>query len=85
MRSKKSFLDDDDPLTRAMAPPPDETAQDREARIRKEQEAKKVSDEIDVELKKDLKNGVKPVKILLLGEYLASIVYEPPRIYSRNL
>ena len=61
--------DEDDPLTRAMAPPPNETIEERDARLRREQEAKKVSDEIDAELKKDMKNSAKTVKILLLGVF----------------
>src|ERR1700683_4416216 len=64
--------DSDDPLTRAMAPPPNETIQERDARIHREREAKRVSDEIDEELRKGCKKGTKPVKILLLGQYFIS-------------
>jgi hypothetical protein len=71
MHSKSPFSPDDDPLTRAMAPPPNETPWERSARINKEREAKRVSDEIDEELRKGQKKGPKPVKILLLGEHLA--------------
>jgi guanine nucleotide-binding protein subunit alpha len=67
MYSKRHLSAEDDPLTRAMAPPPNETIQERDARIHKEREAKKVSDEIDEELKKGHKKGLRPVKILLLG------------------
>jgi guanine nucleotide-binding protein subunit alpha len=59
----------DDPLTRAIAPPPDETIQQRDSRIHQEREAKRISDEIDEELRKGLKKGPKPVKILLLGAW----------------
>lgn len=62
-------IDDNDPLTKAMAPPPNETPQEREARVNKEREAKRVSDEIDEELRKGVKKGPKPIKILLLGKY----------------
>ena len=43
---------DDDPLARVMAPPPGETADDRQARLHAEAEAKRISDAIDDELKK---------------------------------
>lgn len=70
MPSKNRFHDnEDDPLTRAMAPPPDETIQERDIRLQKEREAKKVSDEIDAELRKNMKKNAKTVKVLLLGEY----------------
>lgn len=61
---------DIDPLTLALAPPPGESPQDREARIQRERDAKKRSDLIDQELSRqrtaDKKNL--PVKILLLGQ-----------------
>jgi guanine nucleotide-binding protein subunit alpha len=62
----------DDPLTRAMAPPPDETPGQRAERLRSEAEAKRISDMIDEELNRQRlaeKKGPKPVKILLLGEF----------------
>lgn len=65
---------EDDPLTKAMAPPPDETEEQRNVRIAQEQEEKRISDEIDEELRKSAKKGPKPVKILLLGES-AVLVY----------
>lgn len=55
-------------MTKAMAPPPDETEEQRNVRIAQEQEEKRISDEIDEELRKSAKKGAKPVKILLLGE-----------------
>ena len=57
----------DDPLTRAMAPPPNETPQEREARLAMERRAKARSDAIDEELRRAQKKGPKPVKIMLLG------------------
>lgn len=62
---------DIDPLTLALAPPPDESPQDREARHQREREAKKRSDLIDQELSRQRaadKKADKPVKILLLGQ-----------------
>ena len=69
MPSKRRPPAEDDPLTLAIAPPPNETIQERDARVHREREAKKVSDEIDEEIKKGQKKAPKAVKILLLGEY----------------
>ncbi|KAL1746019.1 guanine nucleotide binding protein, alpha subunit [Schizophyllum fasciatum] len=63
-------LDDADPLTLAIAPPPDETPEERAVRVRAEQHSKAVSDSIDQELeaqRQEAKRGIKPIKILLLG------------------
>lgn len=60
----------DDPLTRALQPPPSETPSEREERLRTEREAKRISDEIDEELRRErvaLKKR-KPVRLLLLGQ-----------------
>lgn len=62
---------DNDPL--ALYPPPSETPEERNTRLRKEQEAKAISDSIDAELEKSViseKRGPKPIKILLLGASL---------------
>ncbi|KII91164.1 hypothetical protein PLICRDRAFT_696280 [Plicaturopsis crispa FD-325 SS-3] len=70
MPSKHVFLDED-PLTRAMAPPRNESAEDRQARLREEATAKRISDEIDEELNRQRlaeRKASKPVKILLLGQ-----------------
>lgn len=67
----------DDPLTRAMAPPPNETPAEREVRLQAERKAKQVSDAIDEELKKDQRKSHKLVKILLLGGSL----YIPTTLY----
>ena len=64
------FDDDDDPLTRALAPPPNETDSQRAERLRAEAEARRVSDMIDDELNRQRmveRKGQRPVKILLLG------------------
>ncbi|KAF9226383.1 G-alpha-domain-containing protein [Gyrodon lividus] len=71
MVSKRQRVSEDDPLTRAIAPPPNETPAERERRISAEQEAKRVSDAIDEELNRQRsaeKKGAKPIKILLLGQ-----------------
>ncbi|KAF8521927.1 guanine nucleotide binding protein, alpha subunit [Hysterangium stoloniferum] len=63
-----------DPLTAALQPPPDESPADREARLAKEREAKKISDSIDEQLrleKEALKAKLrsrKEIRILLLGQ-----------------
>ncbi|CCM04111.1 uncharacterized protein FIBRA_06271 [Fibroporia radiculosa] len=61
---------DDDPLTLAIAPPPNETPEEKEARLKAEAEARSVSEKIDEQLKAEraaLKKK-KPVKVLLLGQ-----------------
>ncbi|RXW21992.1 hypothetical protein EST38_g3878 [Candolleomyces aberdarensis] len=60
-----------DPLDVAIAPPPDETEEEREKRLSKEREAKVVSDAIDEEIEAERtaeKKKTRPVKILLLGQ-----------------
>ena len=60
----------EDPLTLALAPPPNETPQAREVRLSTEAEAKRVSDAIDEALKAEkvaLKKR-KIMKMLLLGQ-----------------
>ncbi|KAG2107321.1 guanine nucleotide binding protein, alpha subunit [Suillus cothurnatus] len=69
--SKRLRVSEDDPLTRAIAPPSYETPTEREERIAAEQEAKRVSDAIDEELNRQRiseKKGPKAIKILLLGQ-----------------
>jgi len=64
---------DDDPLTLALQPPADETPEQRQVREAAEVEAKRVSDEIDEQIKQEKENQERkkrPVKLLLLGEYL---------------
>ncbi|KAJ6536343.1 guanine nucleotide-binding protein alpha-4 subunit [Mycena capillaripes] len=70
-----TIASDIDPLTLALQPPSNETAQAREARLESEREAKKRSDDsdlIDEELSRERnaekKSSVKSVKILLLGQ-----------------
>lgn len=62
---------DDDPLTLALMPPPDETPEQRQVREAAEAEAKRVSDEIDEQIKREReleRRRKRPVKLLLLGK-----------------
>ncbi|KAJ3849765.1 guanine nucleotide binding protein, alpha subunit, partial [Lentinula lateritia] len=64
-------LDSWDPLTNAISPPSDESAQEREIRIKHELEAKQKSDAIDEDLNRQRaaeKKAPKPVRVLLLGQ-----------------
>lgn len=61
---------DEDPLSRLLAPPPNETAEEREIRLRLEAEARMRSERIDDQLRAEkaaLKKN-RPVKVLLLGQ-----------------
>ena len=61
---------DDDPLSHVLAPPPNESPEDRKARLEAEAQAKAISDRIDAELQEELraeKKSARPIKILLLG------------------
>ena len=61
----------DDPLTHALEPPPNETAEEKNAREAKEVEAKRVSDLIDESIKTDraaMKKEKEIVRVLLLGQ-----------------
>ena len=59
-----------DPISAALLPPPNESAADREKRLRAEEHAKKISDDIDEMLKAERNERRKksPVKVLLLGQ-----------------
>ena len=62
---------DYDPLAAAIAPPQDETPDARAARLRTEAEARRISDEIDEQLKQERasRRRQRPcVKVLLLGQ-----------------
>ncbi|TCD62322.1 hypothetical protein EIP91_007062 [Steccherinum ochraceum] len=61
---------DEDPLTLALSPPPNETPEEREKRLREEANARHVSETIDEEIKAQ-KNAMRKrphVKVLLLGQ-----------------
>ena len=69
-------VDDDsvDPLTLAIAPPADETPQERTAREEKEKAALQRSHQIDLELKAAkaaMKRHKKAVKVLVLGQSMS--------------
>ncbi|KII94317.1 hypothetical protein PLICRDRAFT_675360 [Plicaturopsis crispa FD-325 SS-3] len=60
-----------DPFAAVLRPPPDETPEQREDRLIAEQEAKKVSDGIDEQIRNERnekKRGKTEVKVLLLGQ-----------------
>ena len=61
---------DEDPLTLALSPPPNETPEQREKRLREEARAQKISDAIDEEIKaqKSAQKKRPHVKVLLLGQ-----------------
>ncbi|KIJ60895.1 hypothetical protein HYDPIDRAFT_97696 [Hydnomerulius pinastri MD-312] len=64
-------MSSDDPFALALAPPPNETAVEKDARERAEADARKVSDAIDEQIRQErtaLKKKKKPVKVLLLGQ-----------------
>jgi hypothetical protein len=66
-------MEDSDPIANAIAPPQNESPEEREIRLQKERAAKQVSDAIDAELTREQtheKKRPKPVKILLLGASL---------------
>ncbi|OCH90781.1 G-protein alpha subunit [Obba rivulosa] len=66
-----SNTDPDDPLSQALQPPPDESPDQRQARLHQQQEAARVSHEIDEHIqedKKELERRKKAIKILLLGQ-----------------
>lgn len=66
----KTFADED-PLTRAMAPPPDESQEERNTRLRREADAQRISDEIDERIGQDRaawRRNKSLFKLLLLGQ-----------------
>ena len=63
-----------DPLSAAIAPPPDESDEARQERLAAEAAAQQVSEQIDQQIERDrqaLKKAPKSVKLLLLGAFLA--------------
>lgn len=61
----------EDPLTLAIAPPKDETPKEKETREQAEIEARRISEDIDEQIRQErtvLKKKKKPVKVLLLGQ-----------------
>jgi guanine nucleotide-binding protein subunit alpha len=69
-------MEDLDPIANAIAPPQNESPEERDLRMQKEKAAKQVSDAIDAELSREQaydKKRPKPVKILLLGASPATL------------
>lgn len=60
----------DDPFSALLAPPPDETPAERAARLREEENAKRISDAIDEEISRQRaeQRRERCVKVLLLGQ-----------------
>ena len=70
LRRQGEFSDDDDPLTKALTPPPNETLDQRDARLKAEKEAQLRSDAIDEEINRQRvaeKKESHCVRVLLLG------------------
>ncbi|KAF8440378.1 guanine nucleotide binding protein, alpha subunit [Boletus edulis BED1] len=66
-----SIRSQDDPLSIAIRPPPTETETDRQVRLQQEAEARRISEQIDEELRierEKLKRSKGDVKLLLLGQ-----------------
>ncbi|KAI0747265.1 hypothetical protein C8Q80DRAFT_1272031 [Daedaleopsis nitida] len=71
MYAVRHSTDPDDPLSVAIAPPPGESAQERAQRLQREEEAKRVNDEIDERIKLERaawKKQKSMFKLLLLGQ-----------------
>lgn len=68
--NRRRTFSDPDPLLAAMAPPPNETPAQRDARVRAEQEAQRVSDGIDAMLldERAERRKRREIKVLLLGQ-----------------
>ena len=70
-RSRSLSYTDDDPLSKALLPPANESEEERLARLQRESEAKKISDDIDEQIKLEkaaLKRRRGQVRVLLLGQ-----------------
>ncbi|PFH48743.1 hypothetical protein AMATHDRAFT_64668 [Amanita thiersii Skay4041] len=66
-----SLYSQDDPITAALQPPPSETEEERVVRLEAEAEAKRVSEQIDEDLKQErerLRKNKDDIKLLLLGQ-----------------
>jgi guanine nucleotide-binding protein subunit alpha len=60
----------DDPLDEALRPPPDETIEEREIRLEREAEARRISQSIDTAIKaeRQARRKRRIVRLLLLGQ-----------------
>lgn len=71
MRAVSNYRQHDDPFTAALMPPPEETEEERAKRVQLQEEAAKVSRQIDeslLEAKKLIDKRKKATKVLLLGK-----------------
>ncbi|KAG1737296.1 guanine nucleotide binding protein, alpha subunit [Suillus lakei] len=71
MMRTSSIRSQDDPLSLAIRPPPEESDSDRHIRLQHEAEARRISEQIDEELRferEKLKKSKSDVKLLLLGQ-----------------
>lgn len=72
-----------DPFAAALAPPPEESEDERAKRVQEQEEAVRVSREIDeslLETKKLIEKRKKAIKVLLLGE-LITLTIVLPRVH----
>lgn len=69
-RLMRSRTNDDDPLTAALSPPPDESPEAKAIRVAREEEALRVSQAIDesIRIERQMNKKNKIVRILLLGQ-----------------
>lgn len=69
-RLHPSSYPDDDPLDQVLRPPPDESHDQREIRLAREEEARKVSQAIDATIKaeRQARRKKRIVRLLLLGQ-----------------
>ena len=86
-----------DPISAALLPPPNESVADRERRLQAEEQAKKVSDDIDEMLKAERndRRKAKAIKVLLLGQSeggksttlkrTSMLVFSSPMLHSLTL
>ncbi|KAH7911686.1 guanine nucleotide binding protein, alpha subunit [Hygrophoropsis aurantiaca] len=71
MMRTSSIRSQDDPLSLALRPPPTETDSDRQQRLQHEAEARRISEQIDEDLRVErekLRKSKSDVKLLLLGQ-----------------
>jgi hypothetical protein len=78
-----SIHSQDDPLTVAIRPPPTETPHERNARLQREQEARRISDEIDEEIRKErerLKKSKEDVKVCTIKQSWIAYTHNLPSL-----
>ena len=84
MRSP-SIYSQDDPITAALKPPPTETDAERKIRLQLEDEAKRVSEQIDEDLREErerLKKKKGDVKVRILVLFFISKLTSTPSFFS---